>query len=96
MADLRLDEWIMLQLARLREEAERSKRREEAAKAVLSAATAAAKEGRVLSRQDIDAIEKPILNPEQPSQQQVRSSPFNHSHNYMYGMLHQECCKHGR
>ena len=52
-----------MQLARLREGAEESSRREEAAKAVLSAARAAQREGRVLSREDISAIEGPILNP---------------------------------
>ena len=52
-----------MQLARLREGAEESSRREEAAKAVLSAARAAQREGRVLSREDISAIEGPILSP---------------------------------
>ena len=55
--------FVAMQLARLREGAEESRRREEAAKAVLSAARAAQREGRVLSREDISAVEGPILSP---------------------------------
>ncbi|KAK9817799.1 hypothetical protein WJX72_002337 [[Myrmecia] bisecta] len=56
-------------LAQLRESAEQARRKEAAAKAVLAAAAQVAKELRSLSRQEIAAIEKPILFP--PTEQEL-------------------------
>ena len=62
---------IGAQIEALREAAERGRRREVASKAVLGAATKAAREMRTLSRQEVDAIEAPILNPPSPEQLRV-------------------------
>lgn len=59
-----------LQLERLREAAEAQQRAEAAAKAVLAAATAAAREGRPLSAAERAAAEKPILFAEQYAAEQ--------------------------
>lgn len=67
-----LSVWISLQLARLREAVQGAQRREAAAKAVLAAATAAAREGRSLSAEERADAEKPILFPEQYAAEQER------------------------
>ncbi len=51
-----------LQIAELQAEAEQARREEQAAKAVLQAATAAAKEGRSLTREEVAEVENPILS----------------------------------
>ena len=53
---------MSLQIAELQAEAEQARREEQAAKAVLQAATAAAKEGRSLTREEVAEVENPILS----------------------------------
>eukprot|EP00891_Asterochloris_glomerata_P001297 jgi/Astpho2/1297/Aster-06173 len=53
---------VMFQIAELQAEAEQARREEQAAKAVLEAATAAAKEGRSLTREEVAEVENPILS----------------------------------
>ena len=60
--------WL-LQLKRLRAEAEQSQRKEAAAKAVLAAAKDASREGRALSKDERSAVERPVLNPQEAQEQ---------------------------
>ena len=53
------------QIAELQAEAEQARREEQAAKAVLQAAQAAAKEGRSLTREEVAEVENPILSVEE-------------------------------
>jgi hypothetical protein len=62
-----------LQLKKLREGAEQSARKEAAAKAVLSAARDAAREGRSLSAEERSSVERRILNPQ--AEQQAKPAP---------------------
>ncbi len=63
--------FVRAQLERLRQAAEQRVRAEAAAKAVLAAATAAARDGRPLSAAERAEAERPILFPEEYAREQV-------------------------